>query len=119
MFSNQNVLPTDRMIAGTTRKLTFSLYDDDKQQIDVSGMIARFSISNLANEANNPIVSKNCTMEILDGIQSGNVTVTLDRDDTLSLGGKYIYQVTIKNSETVSVLKGIMNIDNNFDKLEI
>lgn len=119
MLSTQNVLPTDRMIAGTTRKLTFQLYEDNMQQIDATGMVARFSISDFTNEINNPIVSKSCTIEVLDDTKSANVVATIDRIDTLNLGGKYIYQVTINNEGTVSVLKGIMNIDNNFDKLLI
>lgn len=116
MFSDQITLPPESMIAGTTKKLVLYLYTHNmKKQIDADGMIARFTLTDYVNPSNVPLVIKNCTILVPEGEELAVISVELARTDTLTLRGKYIYQVTINDDSTIEALKGIMDIANNID----
>lgn len=120
MFSDQHILPTESMIAGTNRNLLFYLYSDkNKKQLDVTGMTGRFALTDFVNESDIPILTKNCSVTVVDGEDLAILKVELLRNDTLNLGGKYIYQITINDNGDIATLSGIMEISNNFDKLPI
>lgn len=120
MFSDQITLPQESIIAGTNRNIVFYLYTEDmRRQIDATGMIARFSLTDYINPSDTPIFTKDCVIITPEGESLAIITATLNRSDTLNLCGKYIYQVTINDLGNVQVLKGIMNIANNFDKTNI
>lgn len=120
MYTDSITLPPESMIAGTTKKLVLYLYTRNmKKQIDANGMIARFVLTDYVNPSDAPLISKSCTVSVPDGEKLAVINVQLNREDTLSLAGKYIYQVTINDEDTIEALKGIMDIGCSIDVAEI
>ncbi len=120
MFPDQITLPPESMIAGTTKKLVLYLYTHNmKRQIDADGMIARFTLTDYITPNSSPLITKNCTVSVPEGEKLAVIIVDLDRLDTIHLAGKYIYQVTINDEDTIEALKGIMVIASSIDKADI
>lgn len=120
MYTDQITLPPESMIAGTTKKLVLYLYTHNmKKQIDANGMIARFTLTDYVNPSNVPLIIKDCSVSVPEGEHLAVINVPLTRQDTLNLDGKYIYQVTINDDNTIEALKGIMDIARCIDKSDI
>jgi hypothetical protein len=69
MIINQNILPTETMIAGTSKSILFYLYSDSSEQIDATGMTSRLAITDFVNESDTPILSKICSIITPEGEQ--------------------------------------------------
>ena len=113
---NPYVLPTISFVGGETQILSFNAYfNNSTQPFSVAGCTARFSVVNYLNRFGTPVIIK--TMSAASG-ESNVLTVTLSSSDTLSLSGKYIYQISIKDgSGNADIPKqGLMYITNNIDK---
>lgn len=120
MYTDSITLPPESMIAGTTKKLVLYLYTHNlKKQIDANGMVARFVLTDYVNPSNAPLVTKSCIVSVPEGEKLAVINVQLDRQDTLHLAGKYIYQVTINDDDTIEALKGILDIGCNIDVADI
>lgn len=120
MYPDQITLPPESMIAGTTKKLVLYLYTHNmKKQIDADGMVARFTLTDYINPGDTPLIVKNCLVTVPEGEKLAVIVVNLTRQDTLKLSGKYIYQVTINDDDTIEALKGIMNIALSLDTTDI
>lgn len=120
---NPYTLPTIDFVGGSTQDFVFhSFFLADKRPYDLSGCTAKFSIVNYTNQNGSPILSE--PMEIASGDSYGDVAVsnllkiTLPPNKTCELHGKYIYQITIKESESQVDIpnQGILYITNNIDK---
>lgn len=120
MYTDSITLPPESMIAGTTKTLVLYLYTHNmKKQIDANGMVARFVLTDFVNPSNVPLISKSCIVSIPDGEKLAVINIQLSRQDTLRLEGKYIYQITINDDDTIEALKGILDISYNIDIADI
>ena len=113
-------LPTIDFVGGSTQDLRFKVFFyANKKAVDVTNYEAEFSVVDFVNR-DEPIISK--PMSVFAGGEIGSIPnilqVILTKDDTLLHSGKYIYQITIKDtiSGQVDIPKqGIMHIINNID----
>jgi hypothetical protein len=113
-------LPEYNMTAGETQNITIMLFAKNKNQIDAEGMTARLAISDFINQGGEPIFVKDCSIVQPAGSDLASLYCQLSPSDTIAMRGKYIYQVTVKDiDDTVSILKGIMNISRNVDQSAI
>lgn len=113
-------LPEYHMTAGESKNITIPIYNTAKKQIDATGMTARFSISDFVNIASEPLVTKSCSVIVQDGELMAVLFVVLEPEDTVNIYGKYIYQITAKDSQgSLGVLRGVLHIAPNNDKTGI
>ncbi len=120
---NPYTLPTIDFVGGSTQDLIFhSFFYSNKRPFDLSDCAANFSIINFVNKNGLPILSK--PMQIASGdLDSGRVVpnllkVTLLPRETYGLYGKYIYQISVRESATQVYIpnQGIIYITNNINK---
>lgn len=115
-----HTLPDYAMNAGEAKKLSIPIYNSANHQIDMTGMAARFAISDPINQDSEPFVIQDCTVVLPDGASCAILSVELAPEDTVNLCGQYIYQVTVKNAEgRPGILKGVLTIAANYDKAAI
>lgn len=111
----QNKMPTIYMVAGATKILTFSIIDASGRPIDLEGYTARFSLVSASNRSGSSIVTKNMTLKS----STANIfTVLLNAEDTVSLCGKYTYQVWVIGADGLpeEPMQGDLYIERNIDK---
>jgi len=119
---NPYSLPIIDFVGGSTQELVFHTYfSRDKKPFDLSSCTASFSVINFINKNGSPLISK--MMEIRnsedDGKTVANVLcVVLQPEDTVDLVGKFIYQISIKDSSGEIEIpdQGIIRISNNINK---
>lgn len=110
-------LPDFCMNAGETKYLRFPVYDADSKLVDVSGMQGRLAISDYINRGQS-LFHIDCEVSE-DDTYGGNVfTAVLLANATLPLCGKFIYQLTIRDTvdAAISVLRGVVMIAPNADQ---
>ena len=116
-------LPNIDFVAGSTQDIDFHCYFwRNKEPFDLRNCTAKFSITNFVNKTSRPVVSKD--MEIRIGTYDGEEDienifhVTLSKNDTINLYGKYIYQVTVHGPEGEIDIpgQGTIYINRNIDK---
>lgn len=113
-------LPKYTMCAGEAKKLTIPIYNCAGNQIDMTGMTARFAISDLINQDSEPFVIKDCAVTVPEGSDYAVLHTELNAEDTVYMCGQYVYQVTVKDSDgRPGVLKGVLMITANYDKAAI
>lgn len=113
-------LPEYVMVAGETQNITIMLFTQTKLQIDADGVAARLAVSDYINRNSDPFIVKECSIIRPVGADVASLYCQLSPADTISLRGKYVYQITVKDIDsTVAVLKGIMNIEANVDRKAI
>lgn len=113
-------LPTIDFVGGATQDLAFHVYfHAGLKPFDLFGCHANFSIISYIDRSGTPIITKKMGVlysakDSVDNILS----VKLTPEETVSLSGKYIYQITIQDSNgTVEIPKhGIFLIYNNINK---
>lgn len=117
-------LPTVQFVGGSNQDFRYHVFDHlQSDPYDLEGCTAEYAIVNFYNRYSTPVVKKSMTViegdSDINGDETRNVLkVLLSASDTKELEGKYIYQISIKNS-TGSVEipnQGIMFISNNIDK---
>ncbi len=120
---NPYTLPTIDFVGGSTQDLIFhSFFYSNKRPFDLSDCTAVFSIINFLNKYSTPILSKE--MQIVSGdLDNGKkvpnlLKVTLLPRETYGLHGKFIYQISVKESATQVDIpnQGIIFITNNIHK---
>ena len=100
---NPYELPTITFVGGETRDLAFHIYHYiGKRPYSLSECECTFSLVNFTTKGGKPILSKEMTV-IYDetGTIDNVLTVTLESLESVNLFGKYIYQITIQDIETI------------------
>lgn len=92
-------LPDWEIVAGATESKDFELYTMSRTAQDLPGAVCNFSATPYVNETEVPTISKTFSIEACSDGSYHLVSVKLDSDDTKSLRGKYIYQLTIRGDE--------------------
>lgn len=109
-------LPTIDFVGGETQNLLFNVYSSGgKQPFNLSDCTASFAVVNFTNKTGKPLLTK--LMEA-DNKNTNVLRVRLLPSETMDLFGKYIYQITIKDSDgNVEIPKqGLLYITNNINK---
>lgn len=113
-------LPTVEFVGGSTQELVFhAYYQKGRRQVDLTDCTSTFSVLSYANRNGEPVLSK--VMEVSSvsvGETPNTICVTLEPADTVGLGGKYIYQITIEDSTGDADIpkQGVLRIIDNIDK---
>lgn len=113
------VLPRIDFVGGQNETLNFKLYDyESKEPYDASGCVGNFALVYYSSPFDDPILSK--TVTFIRGIEgiTNVASVHFDTADTLELHGKFIYQITIKDSSGHAEIpyQGIIIIYNNINQ---
>lgn len=104
-------LPFIMFVGGESEQLRFNLHTVAGDDFDAYGCTVDFSIVNYSNKTSAPIFTKTATLEDgPDGYLSVAV-VDFDPNDTKNIHGRYIYQLTIKNSTSMVEIPGQGIID--------
>ena len=108
MQTKLTTMPEWDFVGGETQKRTFTIYKPSGIAYDIPNGTASLAIVDFVNRDSYPLLEK----------QSCKVAFSLSPSDTLSLFGKYIYQVTIKdgNGNASIPYQGIMVIARNIDR---
>ena len=118
-------LPKIEFIGGNTETILLNLWHIGPNDLphrgtafNATGCTVTFSVIDFTNKNGQPLLSKAGSLIQDDNGVLSRVTVTLDSADTLNISGKYIYQVTIKNSDGTPEIpgQGIIHIHQNIDK---
>jgi len=116
-------LPTIDFVGGATQDFAFHVYfHAGGRPFDLDDCTANFAVVNYINKNGAPLISK--SMEVAQGEDTGEgvvdniLKVTLTPSDTMNLNGKYIYQITVKDTAGQVDIpnQGIMRIINNINK---
>lgn len=113
---NPYTLPTIDFVGGETQNILFNAYSSNgKQPFNLNNCTAGFAIVNFTNKTGEPLLTK--IMES-DNKNANVLKVTLLPSETINLFGKYIYQITIRDSDgNIEIPKqGLLYIANNINK---
>lgn len=118
---NPYTLPTIDFVGGETQNLAFHVYfHNGKLPFSLYGCSGEFSIVSFGNKTGAPILIKDMSISISasEDAVDNILTVKLLPSETVSLFGKYIYQISIRDAKgNVEIPKqGVMYISNNIDK---
>ena len=118
MQTNNYVLPEWRFVGGETQKRIFTIYKTDGSTVhNLPNASIELAVVDFIHPKANAILPKRFDIQSDDTGSYCNVVVVLDSSDTVNLSGKYIYQISIKDStRDISISKGIMYISENIDK---
>lgn len=118
----QKPLPTIRFVGGETQELVFNTYSEATgQPFDLSSCTANLAVINWVNKSGKPLISKEMSVEAPDSLTGEGalniLRVTLLPSDTVSLAGKYLYQISIRyvSGEMDIPAQGVMYISRNID----
>ena len=117
-------LPVIDFVGGSNQDLSFHVYWHQlNNPFDLTGCTASFSIVDYLHKDGDPILTKAMSISptgiLVDGYTLRNIlTVTLTSRDTVNLSGKYLYQISIRNSagKTEVPNQGVLFIINNIHK---
>ena len=114
MYTNFYTLPEISFVGGATQELRFNLKDEAGNNFDADNCTADFSICDYSTRD----ISSGSIVSISPSLSGSLLTVMIPAGDTVNLSGKYIYQITIKDSggETLEFQipnQGIMYIARN------
>lgn len=114
---NPYTLPTIEFVGGSTQELKFRLFfRSTGRPISISVSSAKFDVVPFEDKKGTTVISKTMTSATENG---GTVLkTTLVPSDTKELEGKYIYQISIRDTKSVVDIpsQGIMYITNNINK---
>lgn len=102
-------LPEIHFVGGESQTLVFYLYTKTGSPFDVSDCSVGFAIVNYVTKNGEPILVKedaDIKKRIGDEGITNIVEVELSDDDTVHFQGRYIYQLTITDSEGESEIPG-------------
>lgn len=108
-------LPEISFVGGATQEFNFHLKNHRGEPFNASGSTVDFAICNYSNKTGTPILSYTPTLLADESGVASVIVLTIPKEDTASLSGKFIYQITVVdvggNSEIPN--QGIMNIAKN------
>lgn len=112
--NDANRLPTISFIGGATKTFNFNIFSSNGKPVDVTSCRAEFSLISSTEKNGPPLLKKDMTVSL----SSSNIlTVSLEKNDTINLYGKYIYQVSIIYDQLAEEpMQGDLYIDLNIDK---
>lgn len=90
-------LPKLEFIGGSSQTFKFQMQNMYGKPFNAEGCTATFSIVEYCNRAEVPLV-KEATLGTGTTKTTSVATVQLDAADTAEMGGRYIYQLSIKNA---------------------
>lgn len=111
-------LPEISFIGGETQELYFHLKETGemgRKSFDAGGSNVDFAICNYSSKTGTPILSYSPTLAADENGIESIITLTIPKEDTVSLAGKFIYQITIIDADGNAEIpnQGIMNIVKN------
>lgn len=108
-------LPEISFVGGETQQLNFHLKNYNGESFNASGSIVDFAICNYSNKTGSPILSYTPTLLADESGVASVIVLTIPKEDTALLSGKFIYQITIVDVDGVAEIpnQGIMNIAKN------
>ena len=113
-------LPQITLVGGQSETIQWRVFDRDGEPYDASGISGRFAVVDYSHQAvTTPLLTANITFVNDSEMGVNNVAqITLSSSDTLALYGKYIYQITLKDSLGSAEIpnQGIMFIAHNIDQ---
>ena len=104
----KNQLPTIEMIAGETCPFVFRVSDLSHLGVSASACQAVLTVSPYVNDESPPIIHKTAN-----GIVDGVLQMRLDSADTLSLRGKFVYQLQLSDGKEMEAYSGYLIIHAN------
>lgn len=116
-FNNRYSLPEIHFIGGTTTEFSVSFADIvESASVATTSYKARLAVVNYSNKGGRPLLIKDLTIDSA----SKNIAIKLSSDDTVNLGGKYIYQVTVYHTSGAPEYhkQGILLIGSNINREE-
>ena len=115
MQTNLYTLPEISFVGGETQEFNFHLKNKDGLPFDASGSSIDFSICDYSNKNGEPLLSYSPTLLADESGVANVIILTIPKEDTATLAGKYIYQITIVDAGGSSEIpnQGIMNIAKN------
>ena len=91
-------LPDIYITGGMTEEISFNMLSGSSSQIDLSEFDINFTIAYYTFLVNHPIISYSSSDQNSNITTDGNcISVSISPSDTNNLGGKYLYQITIKD----------------------
>lgn len=109
-------LPSIEFVGGGVQKLLFHVYkSDNKTPLDVSGGTCNFAVRRFETMSDTPILSRTITLPST----AGNlIAITLSATDTLDWSGRYVYQMSYRDSSGVDEppSQGLLYVTNNINK---
>ncbi len=113
-------LPTIDFVGGESQRLAFHTYFyKTGAPFSLSSCAADFSIASFTNRSETPVLSRLMDVEKGEDGQTDNLlTVDLRPEDTVRLSGKYIYQISIRDTSghTEIPSQGIIYITKNINQ---
>lgn len=118
--SYQYSLPLIEFVGGEYKKIPFHVYHYiGRRPFDLAGCKCHFSVVNYTSQSGPVVISKEMVVDSEeDGAAANTIYVELSPDETISLFGKFVYQITIigQDGSAEPIKQGIMNIVQNIDK---
>lgn len=108
-------LPEISFVGGETQEFNFYLKNHAGEPFDASGSTVDFAICNYSNKTGAPILSYTPTLLADEAGVASVIVLTIPKEDTALLAGKFIYQITIIDVSGSAEIpnQGIMNIAKN------
>lgn len=111
-------LPPIEFIGGFSEDMIFNLKNEHGVPFDANGLEVDFSIISYADKLGTPVISKYATL-VDDGTGAFTILkINFTPNESVDLYGKYIYQITFKNSTNKSVkmpLQGVLTVYRNIN----
>lgn len=118
MQTKFNSLPDWDFVGGETQCRTFELYESDGMRVcDIPGAVCEMAVVDFINQDSQNRLLKSATITNDENGNTCFVTVSLSPSDTVSMSGKYLYQLTIKDAKgNITAPRGIMRVYKNIDR---
>lgn len=115
---SQYTLPTINFIGGSTQELEcLVMTHNGSKPFDLAGCTAFFSLIDYANATSVPQIYKEMEIKANESGVCNSLSVKLGSSDTMSLTGKFIYQISIHGKlGSVDNRQGIMLISGNINQ---
>ena len=118
---NEYNLPTLTFVAGSTQNLTYHVYwHKNHRAYDLGTTSSKFYLTEHLKRQGAPLLTKPMTVKESDRLGERGVynvlNVVLNRQDTVGLMGKYIYQISTFDGDKADVTyQGVMYIMDNIE----
>ena len=117
MILKTDVLPDWEFIGGVTQEYDFTLRAENGYFYDIPGATASLAVAPFVNPKDT-ILTKTGSIRTNSAGAHCVVHFLLDKKDTVNLHGKFIYQISVKNTDGTMAppMRGRMYITENIDK---
>jgi len=117
MILKTDVLPDWEFVGGVTQEYDFTLRSENGYFYDIPGATASLAVAPFVNPKDAVIVKQGFIIANSSGVNCV-AHFSLDKNDTVNLHGKFIYQISVKNIDGTMAppMRGRMYITENIDK---